>query len=60
MCTWCILSRARHAHGMHGRYELMLRAVLADGVVHPLEKSMLRDYAAKNEVSELKARGSSA
>ena len=43
-------SRVWHVHGMY-RYELMLRAVLADGVVHPLEKSMLRDYAAKNEVS---------
>ena len=32
-------------------YEIMLKAMLADGLVHPLEKSMLRDYAAKNEVS---------
>ena len=33
-------------------YELVLRAVLADGLVHPLEKAMLSDYAAKHHVSE--------
>ena len=31
-------------------YALMLRAVLADGLVHPLEKAMLRDYANKHAV----------
>jgi len=33
-------------------YELMLRAVLADGLVHPLEKAMLHDYANKHGVSD--------
>ena len=33
-------------------YGTMLRAVLADGLVHPLEKAMLADYASKHAVSK--------
>jgi CRP-like cAMP-binding protein len=33
-------------------YEVMLRAVLADGQVHPLEKGMLQDYALKHGVAD--------
>ena len=35
-----------------GEYMVMMRAVVADGVVHPLEKSMLREYADKHGLAE--------
>ena len=33
-------------------YEVMTRAMLADGLLHPLERDMLSDYAGKHGVSE--------
>jgi len=33
------------------QYEVMMRAVLADGLVHPLEKAMLSDFASKHQVA---------
>ena len=33
-------------------YELLLAAVLADGIVHPNERRMLADYAAEHAISE--------
>ena len=33
-------------------YEVMMRAVLADGLAHPLEKSMLKDFKAKHGVND--------
>ena len=33
-------------------YEVMMRAVLSDGLAHPLEKAMVRDFALKNNVDD--------
>ena len=33
-------------------YEVMTRAVLSDGLVHPLERDMLNDFAQKHGLSE--------
>ena len=33
-------------------YKLMMQAVLADGLIHPLEKAMLSDFAEKYNISQ--------
>ena len=40
------------AHEVLKEYEVMMKAVLADGLAHPLEKAMLRDFARKHNVGE--------
>ena len=31
-------------------YHLMLSVVLADGIIHPAEKALLRDYASRHDI----------
>ena len=47
-----VASDAKGIHNVPREYELILMAVLADGEVDPLERSMLSDYAADHPICQ--------